>query len=61
MKTFFKAFITTIIVVLVLALAGVAGYFYFLGNEDDGKLDQDGENLQFLMLGVDSLDSKKSR
>lgn len=60
MKTFFKAFITTIIVVLVLALAGVAGYFYFLGNEDDGKLDQDGENLQFLMLGVDSLDSKKA-
>ena len=60
MKTFFKAFITTVIVVLVLALAGVAGYFYFLGNEDDGKLDQDGEDLQFLMLGVDSLDSKKA-
>ena len=60
MKTFFKAFITTIIVVLVLALAGVAGYFYFIGNEDDGKLDQDGEDLQFLMLGVDSLDSKKA-
>lgn len=60
MKTFFKAFITTIIVVLILALAGVAGYFYFLGNEDEDKLDQDGEDLQFLMLGVDSLDSRKA-
>ncbi|MFR8927684.1 LCP family protein [Peptoniphilus senegalensis] len=60
MKTFFKAFITTIIVVLVLALAGVAGYFYFLGDEDSGKVDQGGEDLQFLMLGVDSLDSKKA-
>ncbi|NMW85584.1 LCP family protein [Peptoniphilus sp. AGMB00490] len=60
MKSFFKAFITTIIVILILALAGIAGYFYFIGNEDINKVDQGGEDLQFLMLGVDSLDSKKA-
>lgn len=60
MKSFFKAFITTIIVILILALAGIAGYFYFIGNEDINKVDQGGEDFQFLMLGVDSLDSKKA-
>ncbi|WP_277218698.1 LCP family protein [Peptoniphilus vaginalis] len=60
MKTFFKAFFTTIILILILALAGVAGYFYFFEDEDADKLDQGGEDLQFLMLGVDSLDAKKA-
>ncbi len=60
MKTFFKAFFTTIILILILALAGVAGYFYFFEGEDANKLDQGGEDLQFLMLGVDSLDAKKA-
>ena len=59
MKTFFKAFFTTIILILILALAGVAGYFYFFEGEDADKIDQGGEDLQFLMLGVDSLDAKK--
>lgn len=60
MKTFFKAFFTTIILILILALAGVAGYFYFFEREDADKIDQGGEDLQFLMLGVDSLDAKKA-
>lgn len=60
MKTFFKSFFTTIIVIIVLALAAFAGYFYFLGDEDENKTYQEGEDLQFLMLGVDSLDAKKA-
>ena len=60
MKTFFKSFFTTIIVIIVLALAAFAGYFYFLGDEDENKSYQEGEDLQFLMLGVDSLDAKKA-
>lgn len=60
MKTFFKSFFTTIIVIIILALAAFAGYFYFLGDEDENKSYQEGEDLQFLMLGVDSLDSKKA-
>lgn len=60
MKTFFKAFFTTIILILILALAGVAGYFYFFEGEDADKIDKGGEDLQFLMLGVDSLDAKKA-
>lgn len=60
MKTFFKSFFTTIIVIIVLALAAFAGYFYFLGDEDENKTYQEGEDLQFLMLGVDSLDAKNA-
>lgn len=60
MKTFFKSFFTTIIVIIILALAAFAGYFYFLGDEDENKSYQEGEDLQFLMLGVDSLDAKKA-
>ena len=60
MRTFFKSFFTTIIVIIVLALAAFAGYFYFLGDEDENKSYQEGEDLQFLMLGVDSLDAKKA-
>lgn len=60
MKTFFKSFFTTIIVIIILALAAFAGYFYFLGDEDENKTYQEGEDLQFLMLGVDSLDAKKA-
>lgn len=60
MKTFFKSFFTTIIVIIILALAAYAGYFYFLGDEDENKSYQEGEDLQFLMLGVDSLDAKKA-
>lgn len=60
MKTFFKAFFITIILILILALGGVAGYFYFFEGEDANKIDQAGEDLQFLMLGVDSLDAKKA-
>ena len=43
-----------------MALAAFAGYFYFLGDEDENKSYQEGEDLQFLMLGVDSLDAKKA-
>lgn len=60
MKTFFKAFFTTIILILILALGGFAAYYYFFEGEDADKIDEGGENLQFLMLGVDSLDSKKA-
>lgn len=60
MKTFFKAFFTTIILIIILALGGFAAYYYFFEGEDADKIDEGGENLQFLMLGVDSLDSKKA-
>ncbi|WP_062551409.1 LCP family protein [Peptoniphilus phoceensis] len=60
MKTFFKSFFTTILVIIILALAAFAGYFYFLGDEDENKSYQEGEDLQFLMLGVDSLDAKNA-
>ena len=56
MKTFFKAFFTTIILIIILALGGFAAYYYFFEGEDADKIDEGGENLQFLMLGVDSLD-----
>jgi len=60
LKTFFKAFFTTIILIIILALGGFAAYYYFFEGEDADKIDEGGENLQFLMLGVDSLDSKKA-
>lgn len=60
MKTFFKAFFTTIILIIILALGGFAAYYYFFEGEDADKIDEGGENLQFLMLGVDSLDAKKA-
>lgn len=60
MKTFLKSFFTTILVIIILALAAFAGYFYFLGDEDENKSYQEGEDLQFLMLGVDSLDAKNA-
>ena len=60
MKTFFKAFFTTIILIIILALGAFAAYYYFFEGEDADKIDEGGENLQFLMLGVDSLDSKKA-
>ena len=55
MKTFLKSFFTTILVIIILALAAFAGYFYFLGDEDENKSYKEGEDLQFLMLGVDYL------
>lgn len=60
MKTFFKSFLTTILVIIILALIGFAGYFYFLNDNEEDKIDDGKENLQFLMLGVDSLDSRKA-
>lgn len=60
MKTFLKSFFTTILVIIILALAAFAGYFYFLGDEDENKSYKEGEDLQFLMLGVDSLDAKNA-
>ncbi|WP_411355284.1 LCP family protein [Peptoniphilus harei] len=60
MKTFFKAFFTTIILIIILALGAFAAYYYFFEGEDADKIDEGGENLQFLMLGVDSLDAKKA-
>lgn len=60
MKTFFKSFFTTVIVIIVLVLCAMAGYYYFLSPSEEGKNDVGGENLQFLLLGVDSLDSKKA-
>jgi transcriptional regulator len=60
LKTFFKSFLTTILVIIILALIGFAGYFYFLNDNEEDKIDDGKENLQFLMLGVDSLDSRKA-
>lgn len=60
MKTFFKSFLTTILVIIILALIGFAGYFYFLNDNEEDKIDDGKENLQFLMLGVDSLDSREA-
>lgn len=60
MKTFFKSFLTTILVIIILALIGFAGYFYFLNDNEEDEIDDGKENLQFLMLGVDSLDSREA-
>lgn len=60
MKTFFKSFFLTIIAILVLSLCALAGYYYFIYPSEEGKTDDGVDNLQFLMLGVDSLDSKKA-
>lgn len=59
MRSFLKAFFTTILVVIILFLLVVAFYIYKTSNEDSSdKLDSN--NFQFLLLGVDSLDQKKA-
>ncbi|MGI5948831.1 LCP family protein [Peptoniphilus sp.] len=60
MKSFFKAFLSTILVILILGLGLVAAYFYFFDEKDSEKLNTNGEGLQFLLLGVDSLDAKNA-
>lgn len=59
MRSFFKAFFTTLIVVMMLFLCVVAFYIYKTSNESESdKLDSN--NFQFLLLGVDSLDQKEA-
>lgn len=60
MRSFIKAFFTTILVIVILGLGLVAAYFYFFDDKDIEKLNTNGEGLQFLLLGVDSLESKNA-
>ncbi|MDO5715835.1 MAG: LCP family protein [Tissierellia bacterium] len=58
MKSFFKAFFTTIFVLLLLGLVVVAYYIYTIDQQEkDGPI-VEGEKVSFLVLGVDSLHSK---
>lgn len=61
MKRFFKAFFTTFLVIVVL-FVGSTGFFLFKNHiENPGdmisELKSSNDNIQFLLLGVDSLDS----
>lgn len=60
MKSFFKAFFSTILVIVILGLGLVAAYFHFFDEKDTEKLNVNGDGLQFLLLGVDSLDSRNA-
>ncbi len=57
MKSFFKAFFTTIFIVVILGAGLIGLYLYSLSKNEDAKNLND---FQFLVLGVDSLDSKKA-
>ena len=57
MKSFFKAFFTTIFIVVILGAGLIGLYLYSLRKNEDAKNLND---FQFLVLGVDSLDSKKA-
>ena len=53
MKSFFKAFFTTIFIVVILGAGLIGLYLYSLSKNEDAKNLND---FQFLVLGVDSLD-----
>ena len=61
MKRFFKAFFTTLLLIIIL-FVGSTGYFLFKNHiENPGdmisELQNSDDNVQFLLLGVDKLDT----
>lgn len=57
MKTFFKSFFITLLLILILG-GSIGGYYYYKTSKDPDVSSL--KNLQFLVLGVDSLDSKNA-